>query len=454
VTLQKDETLSRLSEHANIAQFVSFGPGTVVKQRLWRLRGIAPDQSYGTPGDAIEALLVRSLNGSVNVRSYDPLSPHGRELLVGLRSRDEVLAAVTRLAREGLHTIVNETIDVNDGGVSGVAAGDLVEFAPGDTPRCVEKPGTAALRRPLALHVLRTVYGFDPALGYEPDERVEFSLHPVRVGYRGEHTVVWQLDRVDTEDLRASLRWPNRFSRYLGDKAFGLLVADALGLRVPATTVISRAVAPFSFGHSTGTAETWIRTCPAEQQPGRFSTQHGWRDPFRLLEEEDPAGAAIVSVLAQEGVDAVFSGASLPREDNEQYIEGVSGYGDRFMLGEAPPAKLPTTIVADVEELARHVAAQLGPVRLEWVHDGVIAWVVQLHLSQHHGDVAVIYPGEADRWRPFDPDEGLEALRVLVDAVRGSGQGIEVTRPVGLTSHVGDLLRTARVPSRLAATIE
>jgi hypothetical protein len=33
-------------------------------------------------------------------------------------------------------------VDIEDGGVSGVAYGDMLEFAPGDTPRYVEKPGT------------------------------------------------------------------------------------------------------------------------------------------------------------------------------------------------------------------------------------------------------------------------------------------------------------------------
>ena len=53
-----------------------------------------------------------------------------------------------RLAGEGYLTIVNETIDIHDGGISGVALAGIVEFAPDDTPRAVEQPGVAALPAP------------------------------------------------------------------------------------------------------------------------------------------------------------------------------------------------------------------------------------------------------------------------------------------------------------------
>ena len=88
--------------------------------------------------------------------------------------------------------------------------------------------------------------------------------------------------------LAAEVMWPNAFSRRLGDKAFGLLIAHLVGLNVPRATVVSRWVAPFTFGDSTGTGEIWMRTCPTEPVPGYFSTRFGWTDPVRLLEAEDP----------------------------------------------------------------------------------------------------------------------------------------------------------------------
>src|SRR5205823_8063120 len=98
----------------------------------------------------------------LNIRSYTPEAAKRREFLYALDAAADVMAALRRLAAAGLYTIVNETLDVNDGGVSGVALGDLLEFAPGDTPRCVEKPGTAAMSRERGLRLLETVYGFRP----------------------------------------------------------------------------------------------------------------------------------------------------------------------------------------------------------------------------------------------------------------------------------------------------
>lgn len=41
-------------------------------------------------------------------------------------------------------------------------------------------------------------------------------------------------------------------------------------------------------------------------------------------------------------------------------------------------------------------------------------------------------------------------MKGLIAQARDAGAGIEVTKPIGLTSHVGDLLRRAGVPGRLA----
>ena len=63
---------------------------------------------------------------------------------------------------------------------------------------------------------------------------------------------MWEYETSDSAPASANLAWPNRFSRHIGDKAFGLLVADVMGLQVPKTTVLARRVAPFSFGEPTG----------------------------------------------------------------------------------------------------------------------------------------------------------------------------------------------------------
>src|SRR5579864_93050 len=408
----KDAILDQLAAAANVAQFVSFGPD--LSQRFAWVRGFSPNQPFASLPAAVAAILAASPEGTVNIRSYQPDSAKSRDFLYGLREAAEVVAAVRRLAGAGLYTMVNETIDVGDGGVSGVAFGAVIELAPGDTPRCVEKPGTAALPRAMGLRLLQTVYGVAPELPEDPELRVEFSLHPLRRGYRLGHTVLWETEHFATAPAEARLHWPNRWSRLLGDKAFGLLVADAAGLPVPRTLVIPRGLAPFGFGTPTGLVETWIRTCPVEQQPGKFTTHHGWLDPFRLLQQEDPAGTEIASVLAQSGVEARYSGALIAQPDGEPLIEGVAGQGDEFMLGRRPPEALPPELERSLRALYGQAAAALGPVRFEWVADATSVWVVQLHRGASATAGRVLYPGEATVFYPFRVEEGIEALRLLV----------------------------------------
>ena len=213
--------------------------------------------------------------------------------------------------------------------------------------------------------------------------------------------------------------------------------------------MVGRRVAPFRFGRPTGSGEHWTRTCPAEPVPGRFLTQRGWRDPYALLATEDPSGTAVAAVLAQEGVRARWSGAALPAADGGLLVEGVPGSGEDFMLARQAPAPLPDRVLGDVRRLGARAAAALGPVRFEWAHDGADAWVVQLHLATTAAAGTTIYPGTPSRWHRFDPSLGLEHLRQLIATV-APDEGIELTGDVGVTSHAGDLLRRAAIPSRLA----
>jgi hypothetical protein len=447
--LIKDAVLDRVSEVANVAQFVSFDPEA--RQRYARIHEQAPNQKFESVERAIETLLAASPDGSVNVRSFTPENPKSREFIYGLRTVADAAAGVRRLAAEGLYTIVNETVDVADGGVSGVALGDVIEVAPGDTPRAVEKPGTVSFSRALGLRLLEQVYHFRPALDFAADLRVEFSIHPLRRGFRRDHTIVWELEQVGRTHSAADTRWPNKFSRFIGDKAFGLLVASMLDLPVPATTVFARHLAPFNFGRETGTGETWIRTCPVVQDPGHYTTQRGWLDPFKLMHEEDPEGANIASVLAQEGIDAAYSGSLIVQADGDVKIEGTRGYGDKFMLGQIDLAALPEETLAGVRRLYEAAAGHLGPVRMEWVYDRTgRTWIVQLHRGQTSSQGAVIHQGEASIYHRFDVSEGIDELRKLIARVAGkSGEGIILVGQVGVTSHLGDLLRKAEIPSRV-----
>ena len=443
----KDAILDGLARRANVAQFVSFGPD--LGQRYGWVRGREPNRPFPTLEAAVQALLAASPEGRVNVRSYLPESPQGSEFLYARTDAAEIVAELRRLASDGLHTIVNETIDVQDGGVSGVAFGDVVEFAPGGTPRIVEEADAASLPRELGLRILETVYGFTLDLPGPVEARVEFSLHPLRRGVRHGHWVVWEIEEPGPPPDAPGIGWPNRFSRFVGDKAFGLLVADAVGLPVPRTQVIPRGCPPFAFGRETGCAETWIRTCPREQVPGLFTTRRGWLDPFRLLQDEDPDGTRISSILAQRGVEARYSGALVTQPDGELLIEGVPGTGDLFMTGHRAPEDLPEEVRSAVRDLHRLALDLLGPVRFEWVYDGEAVWVLQLHRGAAASSGRVVFPGDASRYHVFPVMEGIEALRTLIGRVQGTGEGIVLAGRVGITSHLGDLLRRARIPSRI-----
>ena len=444
----KDEILDRLAERANVAQFVSFSPE--LTQRYSRVSGLPANHTFSSISEAVVALLERSVESSVNVRSFDPLDPKSREFVYGIKRASEAENVVRRLAGEGLFTIVNETIDIHDGGVSGVALGDIIEFAPDDTPRCVEKPGTASFPRDLGQTFLKTIYGFGAPTEYPATTRVEFSIHPLRRGFRHAHQIVWELEDVGASSARAEVRWPNRFSQLIGDKVFGLLVAHLYGLPVPHTTVVSRRLAPFTFGRATGTREPWIRTSPRVQVPGKFTTQRGWLDPFKLVYREDPEGDALASVVYQEGVDARFSGAAIAAETPDGpalTVEGTAGFGDEFMVGMKPRTLLPATIRRSVERLYEKAFDQLGYVRFEWVAAQRRLWVVQLHRGASPSSGRTIYPGTPLWYVDFEVSDGLEALREMVGRVQPNGVGIRLIGDVGITSHFGDVLRKAQIPA-------
>jgi hypothetical protein len=443
----KDQILDVLARRWNVAQFVSLAPD--LRQRYSRIHGFPPNQVFKSTADGVRAILGASGEASVNIRSFQPENPKSREFLYGLRDVDIVLQHLRRLAGEGLYTIVNETIDVKDGGVSGVAFGGVVEFAPEDTPRSVEKSGTAALPRDIARRLFHVVYGFEPMLPSDGRLRVEFSIHPLRRGFRHDHTIVWEVERATAGPKTTSIVWPNLFSRFIGDKAYGLLIAHLAGLNVPRTTVIPRRTAPFTFGTATESAEPWIRTCPTEQVPGKFTTHRGWLDPYRLMQTEDPAGMAIASVLHQAGVSSRYSGALVTGPQGRITIEGVESFGDEFMVGRRGPERLPRMIRADVRRTYESARRKLGAVRFEWAHDGKRVWIVQLHVGATVSAGKTVYPGQAKRYHRFETERGINALRELIATINGAGDGIVLVGRIGITSHFGDVLRKARIPSRI-----
>ncbi|MGD0420305.1 MAG: hypothetical protein ABSA68_12125 [Xanthobacteraceae bacterium] len=449
MSIRKDISLDELAQIGNVAQFISFAPeGSHDSQQFSRVAGLDPNHVFATKREAIASLLSASPEGTINLRSFTPESPRSRDFYYGVGNIDEADALTDKLLSDGLFVIANETVDVADGGISGVVQGGVIEFAPDDTPRCVEKEGAASLPIMWGASILRRVYGFEPEIFDVGTGRLEFSIHPKPRGWKKTHTLMWEFEESDSAPASANLGWPNRFSRHIGDKAFGLLIADVIGLPVPRTTVLARRVAPFTFGQSTGTLEVWTRTCPLEQEPGRFTTVKGWVDPFKLLAIEDPENQLIASVLSQSALRARFSGAAITDRHGKPIIEGARGEGNRFMLGERCPEVLPTEVRADVERTYAEIVAAIGATRFEWVHDGERAWIVQLHAGGTSSGAATLVPGEAARWVVFKASQGLEELRKFL-ARLPADVGVRIEGEVGLTSHFADLLRKTKRPAKI-----
>ncbi len=447
----KDSGLNRLSsEGFNVAQFVSYDPR--LTQRYSRLDGLEQNHEFASVEKAIDHMLRNTTEHSLNVRSFDPDDPKSKPFRYDNQTVEAVMNHVRELTGEGLHIILNEKVNIDDGGVSGVAFGNVIEVAPHDTPRCVEKPGTAQFTRAMGADVIRKVYGFLPTFATTPDTRLEFSVHPLRHGYKNEHTIIWEAEKADGGPLIAELQWPNRFSDMLGDKTFGLLVADSIGLRVPNTEVFNRTVAPFKFGQPTGSQEAWLRTAPNKQTPGLYTTTKGWVDPYKLMAREDPTHENIASILRQDGIDAKFSGATIMGADGKLLIEGTGGQGDSFMVGEQAITRLPDYVLSAVRDVYKQASDQLGPVRFEWVYDGTHVWVVQLHRGISTSAGETIFPAtqsEPTNYWSYDTSNGIDGLRAMIERAKRENVGIILHGNVGITSHYGDLLRKAQIPSRI-----
>lgn len=445
---RKDESLNRLADTVNVAQFVSFSPGLIQKQEYSRILGYEPNYIFGSMRDALQALLESSVDRSINIRSFLPNDPKSHEFIYGIRCLNKAIESAERLGKSGFFVIANETIDVRDGGVSGVLQGGVIEFSPDDTPRCVEKGGTASLSYKWGKNLIENIYGIEFPLKSSGYERVEFSIHPRACGWKNSHLLAWEYEETDFLELVPQNIWPNNFSRLIGDKAFGLLMAEQADLPVPHTTVISRRVAPFFFGANTGKSERWIRTCPTEQVPGKYTTHHGWLDPFLLMSREDPQNISIASILSQHAVKPEYSGALIVDASGKPVIEGKQGDGEAFMLGAAQPEELPEAVMSDVLKLFDKAYETFGPIRFEWVHDGTKAWVVQLHRGATTTLDKTIVPGEPETWIQFDISNGLQSLRSILDGLK-SNEGVSISGQVGLTSHVADVLRKANFPAKL-----
>jgi len=464
--LFKDEILDELAQKGNVAQFVSFGPGKELPQRHSRVLACAPNHKFESAKQAIQVLLERSPERMVNIRTYRPESPEGNPFIRKLESMDDAYGALIKHSELGLYTIVNETINESDGGVSGVCHAGQLEFAPDTTPRCVDDPKirTAKLPFEFGSKVLQLVYGFTPDVPGAADIRTEFSIHPRRRGWRDDHTIIWQQERAVVKPMRRFGSWPNAFSRMVGDKVYGLLVAASVDLPVPRTNVYTRRLFPFTFGLPTGSARIYTRTAPEEKAPGYYPSSRGWVDPFKVLADHrvlsdrgyQPLVAPskvpddirpLASVLSQEEVEAKFSGRLVYGATDAPLIDGVRGGGEHFMLG-AGRSGLPSEISAKVENFAALAREKLGMVEFEWVYDGQSVWVVQLHRSKRNS--SIVLAREDLEWIDFvyEGPHMIEDFRALARSLKGKRKGINVVGNSSPLSHLGEIALHYSVPAR------
>lgn len=459
--ITKDEKLKCIVENnwGNIAQFVSFSPENIIKPQYSYIKN---ENDKLDAKESIIKLINSAHSQKVNIRSFSLQQMKGNSLHFnkGIDDIEQILSIIKDNARDGKYSIVNENIDINDGGVSGVIFNDTIEFSPNDTPKCVDKPGTCRLPKDLGFELFQIIYGFKPEISFSSKYRVEFSIHPSRQGIYDEHTVIWEYEKYKKQESKSvAISWPNNFSRFLGDKVYGLLIAYLLGFKVPFSTVMSRNVAPFSFGYNTGLNEKWIRTCPVEKEPGKYYTSDKWIDPFQLINSEEKRGDKdinIASIISQSAVNSTYSGASIVgKAENEDIIEGVSGKGDSFMVGVKSSMIIPEMIYKKLKRINnkfRSFYDLIGEVSIEWAFDGTDVWIIQLNQLKKCARNNVIVSGNPRHYKEFDVLDGLEALRTLIRKIEKDNIGIVLKGDVGITSHFGDLLRLSGIPSYIISS--
>lgn len=453
----KDKVLDKIfSDNNNIAQYISFSP----QKKTPNYIHIKNNKIFKSNKEAITNLISSASSKAVNIRSFSPTKMKGNKLIYnkGINNINEILEIIQLNQENGFFSIVNENIDINDGGVSGVIFKDIIEFSPKDTPKCVEKSGVCSLPKDIGYKLLKTVYGFEPECNYPENFRVEFSIHPKKQGILNKHTIIWEVEEYDSNlnQHNIKIKWPNNFSKFIGDKTFGLLLADILGFKVPYTTVMARNTPPFNFGEKTGSNEKWLRTCPINKVPGKFFSGFGWTDPFNLMNEEEKIGSKdinIAALLSQDAVEALYSGASIISEqETEDIIEGVKGCGDSFMVGKQNPEDLPKDLIVKIQNTNnqfRQFNDLLGNISIEWVYDGEFIWIVQLNQLKSKSTRNIIVEGSPERYISFNVERGLEELRTLISEIKDNNIGINLIGNVGITSHFGDLLRIQKIPSLL-----
>ena len=159
----------------------------------------------------------------------------------------------------------------------------------------------------------------------------------------------------------------------------------------------------------------------------------------------------IPSVILQSAIDSLYSGAAIYNSDNDYTIEGVNGTGDEFMLGNSQSINLPDFIISRVKDICKTFSTELNsPVKIEWGYTKDTIWIFQLHKKDKAElNSKWIVKGEPKYWYDFNVNDGLEKLRELISRINSNEEGVKIHGYIGITSHVGDLLRNNKIISKM-----
>jgi len=213
--------------------------------------------------------------------------------------------------------------------------------------------------------------------------------------------------------------WPNAFSQFIGDKGvWAPSRATRWGLRVPAGAGKSVGMfRPFEFGEPTESGDVLgSDLSQRSRSPGKFSTVAQFRRCLRTdVYRRSRWHRRCPSVLIQDGVAAGYRRKPrCPREDSDyDYVEG------RARSGGTPSCRVSMSRRRYLTRWFRSVSGgwrrgarkHLGPVRLEWAHDGSLALVAAIAYFEGPIQSGVfLNPGVASEWLMFDPSDGLDKL--------------------------------------------
>lgn len=465
----KDTKLLELSLNNNVASFISFDKKKEQGETLIRFSNLKDFCWDDETTRSLEKLLKHSKDNTVNVRSFakDDMQK-STTFKMGLDNVADIIKQIEKNMVNDLYSIVNENIDVSDGGVSGVLIGDTIEFSPNDTPRCVEKEGVCSLPSNIGINLLHKIYGKDvlKLLDYPRNSRVEFSIHLREQGCEGTNLIIWELtENIDEEVLPEfhQHQIPNNFSDFLGEKLYGLLLAEIIAnANVPSTIGINRFVKPIIFGKETNHRDWWIRTVPTRKSAGEFATTNKSIDLFDFIGNEHfnlnntyNKSLMLSSVLYQQGAKPIYSGASIITNNAKTtIIEGVKGQGDNFMTSgkvEDLPEEILSIVKNTISGLRLNLHKILGDFSIEWVYDGEKVWIVQLNqISNFIDEVTIVKGNEDTEYIHFDEID-VNTLRTIIETeiTNKENIGISVSNKIGITSHIGDILRHHNIPSKI-----